>query len=141
MIRGRARISFLIAALTSACASPGIPPGGPVDTDAPKLLGISPDSGRTGVTPKEVRFRFDELVSERPPSVPTLNALFLISPRDGEARVDWHRSEISVRPRRGWRANTPYTVTMLPGLADLRGNVRNVGATIVFSTGATIPSS
>ena len=141
MIRGRARTSFLIAALTSACASPGIPPGGPVDTDAPKLLGISPDSGRTGVTPKEVRFRFDELVSERPPSVPTLNALFLISPRDGEARVDWHRSEISVRPRRGWRANTPYTVTMLPGLADLRGNVRNVGATIVFSTGATIPSS
>jgi hypothetical protein len=137
----RARISFILAALTTACASPGIPPGGPVDTDAPKLLGITPDNGRTSVSPKEVRFRFDELVSERPPSVATLNALFLISPRDGEPRVDWHRSEISVRPRKGWRANTPYTITMLPGLADLRGNVRNLGATTIFSTGSTIPSS
>lgn len=141
MITSRARTGFLIAALTSACASPGIPPGGPVDTEAPKLIGISPDSGATSATPKEVRFRFDELVSERPAGVPTLNALFLISPRDGEPRVDWHRSEIAVRPRRGWKANTPYTVTMLPGISDLRGNVRNTGGTIVFSTGATIPSS
>ena len=141
MTGSRARISCLIAALTVACASPGIPPGGPVDTDAPKLIGITPDSGVTGVTPKEVRFRFDELVTERPPSVPTLNALFLISPRDGEPRVDWHRSEIAVRPRKGWRTNTPYTITMLPGLADLRGNVRNGGATTVFSTGPRIPAS
>ncbi|HUQ20316.1 MAG TPA: Ig-like domain-containing protein [Gemmatimonadaceae bacterium] len=141
MIRRRALTGFLAAALTSACASPGIPPGGPVDTDAPKLIGIAPDSGATGISPKEVRFRFDELVTERPQCVATLNALFLISPRDGEPRVDWHRSEIAVRPRRGWKANTPYTVTMLPGISDLRGNVRNIGGTIVFSTGATIPTS
>jgi hypothetical protein len=141
MIRCRALTGLLSAALTSACASPGIPPGGPVDTDAPKLIGITPDSGAVLVSPKEVRFRFDELVTERPQGVPTLNALFLISPRDGEPRVDWHRSEIAVRPRRGWKANTPYTVTMLPGISDLRGNVRNIGGTIVFSTGAKIPTS
>ena len=43
--------------------------------------------------------------------------------------------------RRGWRRNTAYTITLLPGLSDLRGNTRNTGAVTVFSTGATIPTS
>jgi Bacterial Ig-like domain len=124
-----------------ACASPGIPPGGPVDKEAPKVLSIVPDSGKVGITPSEVLFRFDKVVSERPASAPSLEALFLISPRDGTPNVSWHRKEISVRPHRRWRANTAYTVTMLPGIADLRGNVRNTGAAMIFSTGPTIPAS
>jgi hypothetical protein len=67
-----------------------------------------------------------------------LSALFLISPRNGETQADWHRSEISVRPRRGFKANTTYTISLLPGLSDLRGNTRNTGATTVFSTGSTL---
>lgn len=43
-----------------------------------------------------------------------------------------------MRPNRGWRANTTYVVTLLPGIADLRGNVRNTGAQTVFSTGAAL---
>ena len=95
------RFAAIAALLLSACASPGVPPGGPVDAEAPKVLRIAPDSGKTAVTPKEVVFKFDEVVSERPASVPSLDALFLISPRDGDPRVSWHRGEISVRPRKG----------------------------------------
>jgi hypothetical protein len=105
------------------------------------IVRITPDSGRTGVRPKDVVFRFDEVVNERPAGAPSLNALFLISPRDGDPRVNWNRSEIAVRPRRGWRANTAYSITVLPGLSDLRGNVRNTGLVTWFSTGATIPAS
>lgn len=134
------RLSRVVAALTlAACASPGTPPGGPVDTQAPEIVRIAPDSGRTGVTPRSVIFRFDEVVSERPAGAASLTALFMISPRDGEPRVGWGRNEISVRPRRGWKPNTAYTITLLPGLTDLRGNVRNTGAVMVFSTGQTIP--
>ncbi|MDQ6769396.1 MAG: Ig-like domain-containing protein [Gemmatimonadota bacterium] len=122
-----------------ACASPGMPPGGPPDAVAPQILSISPDSGTVGVKPKQVIFRFDEVVSERPPAVTTLSDLFLISPRDGVPDASWHRDAIAVKPSSGWRANTPYTVIMLPGLADIRGNVRNTGATTFFSTGPTIP--
>jgi hypothetical protein len=86
-----------------------------------------------------VIFRFDEVVSERPPAATTLSDLFLISPRDGAPDVSWHRDAIAVKPSHGWRANTPYTVIMLRGIADLRGNVRNTGATTFFSTGSTIP--
>jgi hypothetical protein len=128
-----------VALLGLACASPGMPPGGPPDKAAPQIVKIIPDSGTVGVSPKEVIFRFDEVVSERPAAATTLDDLFLISPRDGSPNVSWHRSAITVRPRRGWRANTPYTVIMLPGIADIRGNVRNTGATTFFSTGKTIP--
>jgi hypothetical protein len=116
-----------------------MPPGGPPDVAAPQLLAIIPDSGTLGVSPKEVIFRFDEVVAERPPSATTLDDLFLISPRNGTPRASWHRDAISVRPRDGWRPNTPYTVIMLRGIADIRGNVRNTGASTFFSTGKTIP--
>ena len=136
----RARLAVFASLASAACASPGTPPGGPVDTQAPQVVDIAPDSGRTGVTPRDVIFRFDEVVSERPTGAASLSAMFLISPREGEPRVDWDRNEIAVRPRRGWRANTAYTITMLPGISDLRGNVRNTGAVTIFATGATIPA-
>ena len=125
--------------LALACASPGIPPGGPPDVAAPEIIGVAPDSGRTGITPREVIFRFNEVVSERPPAVTNLADLFLISPRDGTPRVSWNRDEIAVRPRRDWRPNTAYTITMMGGLSDIRGNVRNAGASTFFSTGPTLP--
>jgi hypothetical protein len=131
----------LIAAVVFAlsCASPGMPPGGPPDKAAPQIIAITPDSGSVGVKPKEVLFRFDEVVAERPASVTTLGDLFLISPRDGVPEASWHRDAIAVKPGHGWRPNTPYTVIMMRGLADIRGNVRNTGATTFFSTGPTIP--
>lgn len=129
------------ALLGLACASPGMPPGGPPDVAAPKLVAIIPDSGTVGVSPKEVIFRFDEVVAERPPAAATLSSLFLISPRDGAPNVSWHRGAIAVRPRRGWRPNTSYSVIMLPGIADIRGNIRNTGASTFFSTGKTIPNT
>jgi len=73
--------------------------------------------------------------------VPTLADLFLISPRDGVPNVAWHRSTVDVKPSRGFRPNTVYTITMLLGTTDLRGNVRNTGKMIVFSTGPQIPAS
>jgi hypothetical protein len=116
-----------------------MPPGGPPDVAAPQILAIIPDSGTVGVKPKEVLFRFDEVVMEKPASVTTLADLFLISPRDGVPDVSWHRDAIAVKPSHGWRPNTPYTVIMMRGLADIRGNVRNTGATTFFSTGSAIP--
>ena len=128
-----------VALLGLACASPGLPPGGPPDVAAPQLIKVTPDSGTVGVRPKEVLFRFDEVVAERPPSVTTLADLFLISPRNGVPSASWHREVIGVKPSNGWRANTAYTVIMQKGLADIRGNVRNTGAATFFSTGKTIP--
>src|SRR6202521_2979191 len=128
-----------VALLGSGGASPGMPPGGPIDVTPPQLVATIPDSGSVGVKPKEVIFSLDETVAERPPSVTTLSDLFLISPRDGVPEAAWHRGAIGVRPTHGWRTNTPYTVIMMGGLTDLRGNIRKTGASTFFSTGTTIP--
>jgi len=130
----------LAAAAVAACASAGPPPGGPEDHSPPQIISLRPDSGQLNAKVKEVQFQFDEVVSDHPTGAASLDRMFLISPRNGEPRVSWHRSRISVRPERGFRDSTAYRITMLPGIADLRGNVRKDGATLVFSTGPTFPT-
>lgn len=134
---------LILGLAIAGCASQGPPPGGPPDPDPPQIDTTVPASGTIGVRPARIVFRFNEVVSEQPRGTSTrgLADLFLISPRRGDPDVDWHRDEIHVRPRRGWRPNTVYTITMLPGLSDLRNNVRREGATIVFTTGGPIPET
>jgi hypothetical protein len=121
-----------------ACAQQGFPPGGPPDKEPPKLIKTTPDTNERNVTVKEANFQYDEVVSERPGGASSLDALVLISPRDGAPSVGWHRSRISVRGRRNWKSNTTYTITVLPGISDLRGNVDKLEHRLVFSTGPEI---
>jgi len=130
------KLILLVAVL--GCAQLGAPPGGPEDHAAPHLLKISPDTNALNARPKSVELQFDEIVNERPArGGENLSALFLISPRRGRVDVGWHRSRIEIRPRRGWQANTTYTITQLAGVSDLRGNADSVEHQYIFSTGPT----
>lgn len=131
---------FMAALLTASCASPGVPPGGPEDLDPPALVRVRPDTGALNVRTDAVGFDFDDVVSERPQGATSLADLFLISPSRGRTALSWRRTRLEVRPREGFRPNTTYRVTMLPGMVDLDGNVDSVGHTLVFSTGPTIAS-
>jgi hypothetical protein len=112
-----------------------------VRTVPPVLVAFYPETNSVNVPDRPVVFRFDEVVSERPNGVATLNLLFLVSPRAGDPNVSWERERISIRPRKGYKPNTVYTVTMLPGLSDLHGNTRRTGAVLTFSTGPSIPET
>ena len=127
------------AAALAACASAAPPPGGAEDHVAPRLLRVTPDTNAVNVTDKVVTFWFDETINDRGSGPLEVGNFFLISPSDGNEHVSWHRSRIEVRPRLGFRPNTAYTVTMLPGLSDLRTNKMRTGASVTFSTGPTIP--
>jgi len=124
-----------------ACASPGVPPGGPERHTPPAITRIQPDTNSVGVRGKDFVIHFDEVISEHPAGATTLGDLVLISPQRGKPDVEWHRSSLSIRPPKGWRANTTYTVTILPGIADLRGNVRTTPTVVTFSTGPSIPNT
>jgi len=124
-----------------ACASPGVPPGGPERHTPPAITRTQPDTNSVGVRGKEFVVHFDEVISEHPAGATTLGDLVLISPQRGKPEVDWHRSSLSIHPQKGWRANTTYTVTILPGIADLRGNVRTTPTVVTFSTGPSIPNT
>lgn len=132
-------VAFAAALGISACASMGMPPGGAVDKRPPLLLKVTPDTNALHVKAKEVVFRFDKVLSERPRGAPTLEQLVVVSPSDGPTSVDWRRQALAVRPRKGWRPNTAYTVTILPGLSDLFGNSLNRSIQMAFSTGDDIP--
>ena len=134
------RLTAMAFAAVGACASAGAPPGGPERHTPPEIVSVSVDSGQTNVSIKSVEFKFDEVVSDRPAGAGTaLDQIFLISPRNGAAVVSWHRTRVDVRPRKGFRPNTAYRITMLPGLVDLRGNARKDTRTVLFSTGPTFP--
>jgi hypothetical protein len=135
----RRLIAAAVAVVVVACASAGTPPGGPEDHTPPQIVSITPDSGQINVNLKHVEFKFDEVVSDRPVGAAQLDQIFLISPRNGQPDVNWHRTRIDVRPKNGFRSNTTYRVTMLPGLVDLRSNVRKAATSIVFSTGPGFP--
>jgi hypothetical protein len=137
----RGLIGLLIAGVGAlGCAGASPPPGGPEDHAPPKLVRVTPDTNAVNVKSENVTFQFDETINDRGSGTQELGRRFLISPSDGSVRVSWHRSRIEVRPHNGFRANTAYSVSLLPGLSDLRGNVLKSGATIVFSTGPTIPT-
>lgn len=127
------------ALLAVACASPGTPPGGPEDKTPPVITKVSPDSGATNVKTRAAIITFDEVVSERPRGAEDLSGAVVLSPSDGPARVQWQRDRIVVRPRREFRPNIAYSVTVMPGLVDLSGNAMRRGRVIVFSTGSNIP--
>ena len=126
--------------LVGACASAGPPPGGPEDRTPPRLVRVSPDTNAVNVGARSAVFSFDETINDRGTDAQDVSNMFLVSPSDGTPRVSYHRSRIEVRPRRGFRPNTAYTITLLPGLSDLRSNAMKDGATVVFSTGPTIPT-
>jgi hypothetical protein len=105
------------------------------------VIRTSPDNGSVNVETDEIVFYFDETVSERPSGVPSLAAMFLISPGKGDPRVSWNRRSLVVRPRSRFVPNTTYTITMLPGTVDLQNNISKAQTSLVFSTGASIDSA
>jgi hypothetical protein len=134
-----------LAAFVVACASPGIPPGGPPDAEVPQIVRITPESNAVNVRASAILVHFDEVISERPGGAagggaPGLGGLVMLSPSDGREEVNWRRTALEIKPRRGFRPNTAYRVTILPGVADLRGNVVKETTELVFSTGPEIPA-
>jgi hypothetical protein len=107
------------------------------------IVTINPDTNSVNVRGDDFIIRFDAVINERPSTsgASKLSDLVLISPRDGQPDVDWHRSSITLHPPHGWRRNTVYTVTLLPGISDLQGNVRRNTTEVTFSTGPTIPAT
>lgn len=145
----RRRLACLALLPLAACASAGLPPGGPPDDIAPAIVRVRPESGAVNVKASSVIIYLDEVVSERPggatdgtaagAAASGLGAIVIVSPTDGRERVTWRRTAIEIEPRDGFRPNTAYRITLLPGLSDLRGNVRADGEEVVLSTGPTIP--
>ena len=95
--RGPVRRGLIIGFVALAgCASASVPPGGPEDKIAPKLVRLSPDTNSVNVVNKVVQFYFDETINDRGTGAQELDNFFLVSPSDGAAHLSWHRSRIDI---------------------------------------------
>lgn len=138
----RRLVAFTVAvAGGAACANQGAPPGGPEDFAPPKVLKITPETNSVTAKPGVVTIKFDEVVSETPKGARDLAELVFISPKSGKPQVDWDRTAIQIRPSKGWKLNTVYTVQVKAGLVDLYQNAIDTAIKVVFSTGLPIPAS
>ncbi|HEX2208313.1 MAG TPA: Ig-like domain-containing protein, partial [Longimicrobium sp.] len=142
MIRRLALGGTLLLAAAAMAAAPGCahieaPTGGPVDSIAPVLVSIRPDTNavlQSLIGP--VVFEFDETLSEE-----GVEDAVTLSPRSGRVQVSKEGRELRVKPRRGWRPGVIYQVEVAPGLRDRFNNRRREGARLVFSTGPAIPDT
>lgn len=139
-------IALGAAVVLVACASLSRPPGGPERHTPPEIVTISVDTNATNVKSGKIQIFFDEIISEHPQisiagaqGAPTLEGVVIVSPQTGPTNVGWHRDHIDIEPKGGFRPNTAYRITLLPGITDIRGNVRKDLTTFVFTTGATLP--
>lgn len=141
MLRWAAMAALLLG--MSACANQALPPGGPPDVDPPVILKITPENNTVGAKAKTVELRFNEVISETPSGsgARDLRDLVFISPKSGKAEVSWGRSRIAIRPSKGWKPNTVYSIQIKPGLQDLRNNKIDSTIRVVFSTGGAIPDT
>ncbi len=131
---------ILASVLTLGCASMAMPPGGPVRRLPAQVLAHTPDTNATSVTDKVITVQFDEVISEPPRAGGSSGGLapyVLLSPTSGDLKVDWHRDRITIVPGHGFRPNTSYNVTLLPGITDLRGHQTLTPSSWKFATGPT----
>lgn len=135
----RLGIVTAVVAGAVACANQGPPPGGPPDVAPPIVLSVSPANMSTAPKVGSVKLKFNEVISETPRGSRNLSELVFISPRSGSERVKWGRDEIEIRPSKGWKPNTVYSIQIKAGLVDLRNNAIDTVIRVVFSTGGAIP--
>jgi hypothetical protein len=141
LIRSLGALAALVLGLAlfgvPGCAHIEAPKGGPVDSIAPVLVAIRPDTNAVvGSWTGPVIFEFDEPLSEE-----GVEDAVTLSPRRGSVAVDKEGRQVRVTPRRGWMQGVIYQVEVAAGLRDRFNNRRTEPIRLVFSTGPPIPDT
>jgi len=126
---------LMLAATLAACAKRGPPTGGPPDIEPPRLIASSPDSGAAGVARDAVMtLTFSEGMDPRSSS-----DAISIAPRIDIKQRRWSNRTVAIVPAETLRANQTYTLFLGGGARDRHGNPIEGGATVTFTTAATMP--
>lgn len=126
-----------VAALAASCAQVEGPRGGEPDRSPPYVIATEPEA--MAVVPGwdgPVVIRFNERISQQ-----RVEQSVVVSPEQGEVRVDKGRRELRIRVEGGWKPGRIYRVEVLPVIRDLFNNTRQEPIDLIFSTGPPIPNT
>lgn len=131
-------LAVILLAGSAGCAKEGMPPGGPVDQEAPLVVEVYPDPGSTNVNRGEtIVFRFSESMDHRS----TERALFFTPDIGPTLRVEWRGRELRLIPKELLRENTTIVITLGADAADMQRNRLGKVTTLAFSTGPVLDQS
>ena len=136
------KITFLVLLLTliiGSCAKQGLPSGGPIDKEAPKLLKASPENYSINFSGTEIRFNFDEYVKLKDINKqliisPPLKIQPLIVPQTGASKFIKIKIQDTLQP------NTTYSFNFGNSIVDNNEENPLPFFKYVFSTGSEIDS-
>ncbi len=119
------------------CAKQGMPPGGPEDKTAPRVILASPsaDSTQVGQDP-----RIEIVFSERMQKKKTEESIFISPVPEIPWVLSWHKNRLGLKPPQSLKPKTTYVITAGTGAVDLRGNRMKESYSFAFSTGDFIDS-
>jgi hypothetical protein len=119
----------------AGCAKRGPPTGGPPDIEPPTLVSSSPDSGTARVpTNAALSLTFSEGMEPR-----TTGDAIALSPPVEFRRLRWSGRTVTIELAKPLEARRSYTLFVGHGAHDRHGNNMVAGATVVFTTGDTLP--
>jgi len=127
--------SFIISVLLIAkCANQQPPPGGPKDTEPPKILDVYPTNGTLNYHQDSFEITFSEYIEK----LSLLEALF-ISPEINNLEYNWTGTSVEITFEDTLEENTTYTVSVGSGIKDLNNqNPMLEAVNFSFSTGDKI---
>ncbi len=126
--------AFLLAALLGGCAKPDFPPGGPVDTIAPRVLATVPADST-------VRVAADagiELLFSEPMDRVSVRDGFRIYPPPGTPSYHWNGRRFRISWEEPLRPHTTYQAFLSATARDAHGVPTGHPITIRFTTGDSL---
>ena len=125
---------FMALLLVIKCANQQPPPGGPKDTEPPKILDVYPKNGTLNFNEDYFEITFSEYVDK----LSLLDALF-ISPEINNLEYDWTGTSVEITFDDTLEENTTYTLSVGSSIKDLNNqNPMEEAVNISFSTGDKI---
>jgi len=130
----RRLLFFLVLMLACSCARRGLPPGGPIDIEPPRVLFSKPDSAeiRVGAS-SEICLGFSESMDKR-----SVRDAVDIRPLIKIGSVSWRKNTFCVTPSDSLLPSTTYSVLLMSGCKDVHGNGLKTPKLFAFSTGDSV---
>lgn len=117
--------------IVSSCARMGLPPGGPEDTEPPRVESVTPAPDSTGVgLDTELELIFSEKVRRE-----QAEPLVKLNPGAGRLYFKWDGRAVRVRTEKDFRPALTYRLRVEPGLTDIHRVKSEQRFESFFSTG------
>jgi uncharacterized protein (DUF2141 family) len=125
---------FTVLVVLCSCARKGLPPGGPIDLEPPRIISSTPDSGEvhTGAL-SQICMNFSEPMDKR-----SVRDAIVVRPLVKIDEVRWRKNTCCLSLTDSLRPSTTYSVLVMSWCKDAHGNTMKTARLSAFSTGDTL---